>query len=122
LVRVLLVEDNHDMLMMVSETLRLDDYEVLEASNGKEALVLLQAALEPPHIVITDVKMPLMDGWQLLAAIRGHPAWADLPCLVLSGEVGDGEKAEGHGANGFLLKPFRHQELVHMIDTLLQIQ
>jgi CheY-like chemotaxis protein len=116
--RVLLVEDNRDMLTMITETLTLDGYEVIEATNGEEGWNLLQEG-KPVDIVIADVKMPVMDGWELLEKIRASSRWSPLPCIIFSGESTDREIALAKGANAFLLKPFRHLDLVQIIQELL---
>lgn len=116
---VLLVEDNHDMLMMLAETLRLEGHEVVEAVNGREALAMLQQLPRMPQIVVTDVNMPVMDGWALLAQMRTMPESSTIPCMMLSGDASDRDIALARGAGAFLLKPFRHSELMQMIADVL---
>lgn len=116
---VLLVEDVQDMLKMVAETLIMDNHQVQIATNGQEALTWLRKTTETPHIVISDVKMPIMDGWALLTQLRAAPQWADLPCVMVSGDPNDRQTALDNGANAFLLKPFGYSDLMKLLEELL---
>lgn len=107
------------MLKMVAETLKMDNHQVLEATNGQEALIRLQEAITTPQIVISDVKMPIMDGWAFLAQLRASPQWKDLPCVMLSGDANDHQLALENGADAFLLKPFRYADLMKILQELL---
>jgi CheY-like chemotaxis protein len=116
---VLLVEDVQDMLKMMAETLTMDNHRVLEATNGQEAFTRLREAIETPHLIICDIKMPVMDGWAFLAQLRAAPQWKDLPCVILSGDPNDRQIAFDNGANAFLLKPFRYADLAKILQELL---
>ena len=104
--RALLVDDQADLRMLLSLVLSDNGFDVVEAAGGREALEALGASL--PDIVLLDVQMPVVDGWQTLAAIRADARTADLPvilCTVKSGPV-DQVRALELGCDGFVTKPF----------------
>lgn len=104
--RLLLVDDDPDILMLAGHVLRQSGrHEVVEASSGEEALALARASA--PDAVITDFRMPGMDGLALLAAFKADAALASIPMAVCSGKR-DGASRESvlaAGAVGFLQKP-----------------
>ena len=118
--RVLVVDDNADMREYVSELLR-SDYDVAAAPDGAAALELLRAA--PPDLVLTDVMMPRLDGFGLLAAMRADPALTHLPVVMLSARSGDEATVEGleAGADDYLIKPFSARELLARVRANLEL-
>jgi CheY-like chemotaxis protein/Tfp pilus assembly protein PilZ len=124
--RVLLVEDNALVATMYASALRrlsaregMAGMQVEIAANGDQALLRLEA--EPPvDLVITDVYMPVMDGLELLERIRAHPQLAELPVIVISsGSADEGVRAAALGAQFFLRKPVKYQDIVATVRTLL---
>jgi CheY-like chemotaxis protein len=91
--RVLLVEDDADFAEMYRLRLEAESYAVEWASNGREGLRLAQAW--EPHLIFLDVRMPEMDGLQLLRALRGDPATAGIPVVVLTNYQDEGLRSEG---------------------------
>jgi CheY-like chemotaxis protein len=89
-VRVLVVDDSADMREMVRLMLEARGYDVTVASNGAEAASRLPHV--DPHVVITDLRMPVMDGFDLCRAIREHPLCSEVPILVLTGAALDDER------------------------------
>jgi CheY-like chemotaxis protein len=123
---VLLVEDNALVATMYASALRrlsaregMAGMQVEIAANGDQALLRLEA--EPPvDLVITDVYMPVMDGLELLERIRAHPQLAELPVIVISsGSADEGVRAAALGAQFFLRKPVKYQDIVATVRTLL---
>ncbi|MFI5910118.1 SpoIIE family protein phosphatase [Dactylosporangium sp. NPDC051541] len=108
--RVLVVDDNADMREYIRRVLGAD-YQVVEAADGVEALRRLRA--EAPDLVLTDVMMPNLDGFGLIAAIRAEDGFGHLPVIVLSARAGDEATIEGldAGADDYLVKPFSAREL-----------
>ncbi|WP_432824951.1 SpoIIE family protein phosphatase [Dactylosporangium sp. CA-092794] len=108
--RVLVVDDNADMREYIRRVLDAD-YRVTEAADGAEALRRLRA--EPPDLVLTDVMMPALDGFGLIAALRADEAAGHLPVIMLSARAGDEATVEGldAGADDYLIKPFSPREL-----------
>lgn len=104
---VLVVEDEILIRLIISEALRDDGFQVIEACNANEALVMVQAS--PPDLIVTDVNMPgAIDGLGLLAAVR--TSWPSLPVIVISGHL-EGRAAMEEGARRFIPKPFAFDEV-----------
>ncbi len=124
--RLLLVEDNSLVAAMYTSALKrlsrsegLGGLGVELATDGAEALDRLRA--EPPiHIVVTDVYMPVMSGFALLEAMRADPALSDIPVVVItSGNAEERRQAARLGADFFLQKPVKYQDIIATIRTLL---
>jgi PAS domain S-box-containing protein len=120
LARVLVVDDNADMREYVQNLLQ-DSYAVETAPDGAAALALIKAA--PPDLVLTDVMMPVLDGFGLLSAIRADPAITHLPVVMLSARSGDDATVEGleAGADDYLIKPFSARELLARVKANLEL-
>jgi signal transduction histidine kinase len=118
--RVLLVDDNRDMREYV-ERLLSRHCEVRTAENGKAAMDL--ALQDPPELVLTDVMMPEMDGFDLLTALRQNGATSTIPIILLSARAGDEARIEGlqAGADDYLTKPFSARELLARVRTHLDL-
>ncbi|GAB7004112.1 hypothetical protein JCM18899A_15840 [Nocardioides sp. AN3] len=121
---VLVVDDNADMRTYVSSLLS-EDYRVLLATDGVEALEVLDA--QPVDVVISDVMMPGLDGFGLLARMKQDAVLAAVPVIMLSARAGEDGMAEGldAGADDYLVKPFAARELlarVRVQHRLLQLQ
>src|SRR6266540_5450240 len=109
---VLLVDDDPDLLKLISLRLTSAGYRVRTADSGETALAAM--AVARPGVVVTDLKMPGIDGLQLFEAIhRQHPA---LPVVILTahGTIPDAVSATQRGGVGFLTKPFDSPELLQM--------
>lgn len=118
--RVLVVDDNADIRRLVLEVLRLEGVDVEEADTGLAAMERL-AADPLPDVVVLDVQMPHLDGWDTLRRIRALPRTAAVPvilCTVKSGPV-DTEMAALLDSDGFLTKPFEIDELVVQVRGVL---
>ena len=119
--RVLLVDDNLDMREYVQRLLA-RSYTVIPARDGQEALELARA--NPPDLVLTDVMMPRMDGFQLLKALREDPRTQTLPVIMLSARAGEESRVEGMeaGADDYLVKPFTARELMARVGAHLSMK
>jgi two-component system response regulator GlrR len=117
--KVLLVDDDADLLRLLSLRLKNADYQVSTAMNGREALSLL--AVEHPTLVITDLKMDEMDGMALLDAIRRD--YPTLPVIILTahGSIPDALLAANQGVFAFLTKPFDGKELMAEVERAVQL-
>jgi len=113
--RVLVVDDEPRILNFLSSKLRVSGYEVLTASNGAEALEQVQA--QEPDLVVLDVLMPRMDGFETLKELR---AFSSVPVIILSAKGANADKVKGlHlGADDYLAKPFSPDELVARIEAV----
>jgi DNA-binding response OmpR family regulator len=115
--RVLVIDDDEDIRLLLRELLQRAGYSVDEASDGKTGLRHLFA--NPPALVILDVTMPDMDGYQTLERIRDL---SDVPVLMLTARAQELEKVRGlsAGADDYVAKPFGRQELLARVQALLR--
>ena len=111
---VLVVDDHPEIRGLMVEILEKRGYQVSTASDGHDALT--HFVLDRPDLVITDLTMPGLDGYQLCRLIRGI---SSVPVLVISGQTGVEEKAYQMGANAFVSKPFDLEDLWAEIGELL---
>ncbi|MCP3142550.1 response regulator [Pyxidicoccus xibeiensis] len=114
---VLVVDDDPDILEALSEILEAEGFEIRRARNGKEALERLEP--EPPNLILLDLMMPVMDGWEFAQRMRQKPTVADIPIIVLSADRNVGSKAADIGAVGHLAKPFELNDLLDMVRRSL---
>jgi len=118
---VLLVDDNRDMRDYLRKLLESAGFDVATAGDGEQALAA--AARHLPDLVLSDVMMPKMDGFQLLSALRADSKLRDIPVLLLSARAGEEAKVEGlaAGANDYLTKPFSARELIARVRSNLDM-
>jgi CheY-like chemotaxis protein len=107
---VLLVEDDAIIRGAMKMVLEWEGYRVTCAANGREALDLLHTS-EPPAVIMLDLLMPVLDGWQFRLEQQRDPAIADIPVVVVSAAHGAGPL----GASGHVQKPFQPEELLQAI-------
>ncbi len=112
---VLVVDDNPDILQTLGLCLSTEGYRVLMAANGKEALDILER--ERPSVILLDLMMPVMDGWQFVVELeqRGR---RDVPLLILSADRAVQGHAQQLRASGHLAKPFDLDELLGKVQQL----
>jgi CheY-like chemotaxis protein len=104
--RILVVDDHPDSSEAVSETLRVRGHDVITASDGAAALAWLTAHCEePPCLIVLDLRMPSMDGWDFLATFRNLPELRDIPIIVHSAVVKKGEHLPVLRAQAYWPKP-----------------
>lgn len=117
--RILIVDDSVSMRGMLRSALSGSELDVIEATNGPEALATLDR--QTVDLIITDVNMPGMDGISLVRAIRQRPATKLTPVLILTTECGAEIKQAGReaGATGWIVKPFSPQQLVQVLAKVL---
>lgn len=115
---VLIVEDNKEVRAFISQELG-SDYSLLEADNGKEGLALAQQHI--PDLIITDVMMPEMDGFEFTEKVRLEESTSHIPLIMLTGKTALSDKLEGleHGADAYMPKPFSIEELKVRIQQLI---
>lgn len=111
---VLVVDDDVKILRFLRSSLRLAGYDIVTASSGEEALQLVETA--KPQCMVLDILMPVMDGFEVLKRLRVR---SNLPVIAVSAHASAAENALNLGANGFLAKPFRPDELIKRIQALL---
>ena len=117
--RILAVDDSPTIRGLVSRALKNAGYEVFLASDGVQGVGTLTDA--DPHLIITDINMPRMDGFGLIEAVRASVEYASVPILVLTTESGADLKmrARQAGATGWIVKPFEDDRLVAVIEKVL---
>lgn len=114
-----MVDDDPALVFAVADCLREEGYEVATARTGAEALVRLAEAL--PDLVISDIRMPRMDGYQLARNIRSTPRTALLPIIFLTAKDQRADRIEGFraGVDAYLVKPFEPDELLTVVASIL---
>ncbi len=118
--RVLVVEDEPENRLFIGLMLRTEGYEVVEAEDGPAAFEAL-ASQARPDLILLDVMMPGLNGWQVFERIRDNPSWDAIPVVMLTAlaQRADVERAVSLGVDGYLTKPFEPADLVHKIEDTL---
>lgn len=116
---VLIVDDSASIRQVVSIALKSAGYEVIEASNGEDALSKLTG--QRVHLIISDVNMPVMDGITFLKEVKTRPAYKFSPVIMLTTESTDAKKAEGQaaGAKAWVVKPFQPAQMLAAVSKLI---
>jgi signal transduction histidine kinase len=116
---ILVVEDDAALLEGVRDILEFSGYRVSTATHGQEALAALEHSL--PQLIISDIMMPKMDGYQLYAAVRARPEWLDVPFIFLTarGDKQDVRRGKELGADDYVIKPFDEEDLLVAIRNKL---
>jgi len=120
--RVLLAEDHPGTIEVMQLELEVLGYDVTVAQDGQEAVQ--KATAEPPDVIVMDMLMPKMDGFQAASSIRQNPKTKDIPILAATAlaRPGDREKCLESGCDGYIAKPFTHKQLGAAIDKLFEAQ
>lgn len=116
---ILYVEDNPDNRMLVRRILVSQDYSLLEAIDGSDALNVLKN--ERPDLILMDINMPDMDGYTLTAKIKAMPGFERVPILAITANVmrGDKEKTLEAGCDGYIQKPLDIDQLIREVERFL---
>lgn len=117
--KILVVEDvdlNRELIVQLLE----DTYQVIEAVNGQEGLEL--AELERPDLILMDLSLPVMDGWEATRRLKAHDELRSIPIIALTAHamVGDEEKALAAGCDDYLVKPLDENQLFAKMTKLLE--
>lgn len=115
---VLVVDDEADVRLIARLVLQADGYDVREVGSGEAALEDLRAE-GPPDALLLDVRMPGIDGWELLHRLRTEPGWDAVPVVVFTADLGARSEASEHLADADLLltKPFSADDLLGAVRT-----
>lgn len=116
---ILIVDDTILLAEVIADMLRMEGFRVTHATNGADALVMLES--EKYDLILSDLRMPGMDGIEFIQQVRGNKALPNIPIIVLSAQASGGSKSESlqAGADLFLIKPFDEQELISSINHFL---
>ena len=117
--RVLVVDDEPDVLLLCRLNLQQRGHELLEAADGSTALEI--ARDRHPDVIVLDLMLPGISGYDVLEALQRNAETTDIPVLVLTAKSlrADRERSHGLGASAFLTKPFLPNELCEMVDSLV---
>ena len=117
--RLLVVDYEPNLLRAVAACLKAEDYEVSTARSGHEAL--MQLANSVPDLIISDIRMPGMDGYKLARQLRGSPRTALVPIVFLTAKDETADRIEGFrvGVDAYLTKPFEPEELIAVVNAIL---
>ena len=117
--KILYVEDNEDNVYMLSRRLRRNGHEVIVAADGEQGLALARA--EAPALILMDLRLPAMDGWEATRRLKATPETRDIPIIALSAHVmaGDKEKALAAGCDDYETKPIDFTRLLAKMAALL---
>jgi len=118
--RLLLVDDDPNLVLLVKDYLEFRGYEVVPAGNGNEALDVMSSFT--PDLIICDVMMPEMDGYTFVETIRANPTTDWIPVIFLSarGQTADRVRGLTTGADVYMVKPFEPEELVAQVESSLK--
>jgi two-component system, chemotaxis family, chemotaxis protein CheY len=116
---VLIVDDSASMRQLIAFTLEKAGFQVAQGTNGKDGLVKLDQV--EPHLIISDLNMPEMDGLEFIRQLRGRSGSRLTPVLMLTTEGNPAKKQEGKaaGATGWIIKPFQPEQLLQVIARVL---
>jgi two-component system, OmpR family, alkaline phosphatase synthesis response regulator PhoP len=116
--KILICDDDPVILRLLQVNLEIEGYEVVSAHHGEEAVGL--AIQERPNLIILDIMMPRMDGYQAARALKSQPETKDIPLVFLSAKAqqADIDKGRTFGVTDYLTKPFDPTELLDVIDRL----
>ena len=115
--RILLIEDNHSLREEIVNVLELEGFDVVTAENGRIGLERIRE--QRPDLVLCDLMMPDMDGYETLKAVRGDPAIATLPVILLTARDDEQCRTKGAelGADDYVTKPFKIPELIRAVQA-----
>ncbi len=118
--KILIVEDDRDIAGMIEYNLREEGYEVLSAFNGEDGVKL--AKEESPDLIILDIMLPIIDGFEACRILKKEQVTADIPVIILSAKSQETDKVVGLelGADDYITKPFSPRELIARIRAILR--
>lgn len=118
--QIYIADDSSIQLILLEKVLQIEGFSVKAFNNGPDMVSAVKIA--SPDLIISDINMPVVNGFELVKKIRNLPQGEDIPCFLVS-SIGDAairKKVDDSGANGFLKKPFEYQSLIAVIRDLLQ--
>ena len=120
--RILVVDDSHDIRLLLVKVLQRAGHDVIEAADGARVQSWVRDA--SPDVIILDLMMPGMDGWETLAQLKSNPESRDVPVIIFSvlGEDEDLEKARSMGAADYVTKPWTAKDLLRRIRWATTVQ
>lgn len=116
--KILIAEDERDIRDLIKYSLQLVGFEVILTTNGVEAVELAQS--EQPDLIIMDVRMPKMTGYQALEALKSNPRTAHIPIVFLTARPDRDRASSMEGVEDFILKPFEIDYLARRVQEILE--
>jgi DNA-binding response OmpR family regulator len=117
--KILIVDDEPNIVVSLEFLMKRNGYAVKVVNNGKDALDAIAAFA--PDLMLLDIMMPLLSGYELAQKVRANPAWAGIKIIMLSAKGRDVEVSKGIavGADAYVTKPFSTKDLIAKVETLL---
>ncbi len=117
--RILVVEDQEDNMQILRDLLMSADYEMIEAQNGERALEAV--AKQCPDLILMDIQLPIMDGYEATRRIKADPTFRSIPIIAVTSHAlsGGEEKARAAGCDDFVAKPYSPRQLLAKIRQYL---
>jgi len=118
--KILIIEDDHDIVEMLEYNLQEQGYATISAFNGKDGIVLAQK--EQPDLIILDIMLPITDGFEVCRTIKSNQMTTNIPIIILSAKSQETDKVVGLelGADDYVTKPFSPRELLARIKAMLR--
>lgn len=118
--RVMAVDDDPVIRGLLEVNLEMEGHDVVTAVDGRDALDKVQA--DPPDLILLDVMMPNVNGWEAATALKGDPATRSIPVILLSARAMEADRRKGEeiGVEEYVTKPFDPIELMELVNRLLQ--
>lgn len=118
---ILVVEDDQHLMEGIRDILEINEYEVLTATHGQAGLEILHSRSEPPDLIVSDIMMPYMNGYEFFEAVRANDAWIAIPFIFLTakGERDDIHRGKRMGAEDYVVKPFDADDLLVAVSAKL---
>lgn len=119
---VLVVDDSVSVRRVVANLIKSAGWQPVTARDGLEALEIVHHSARPPDLILADIEMPRMDGYELMSALQAQDAYRDIPLVILTSRAGDKHrrKAMELGALGYVVKPYQDETLLSLIRRLVQ--
>jgi len=111
---VLVVEDEVYLCDLIADVLEAEGHTARKAANGREALVMVQA--RRPQIILLDLMMPVMDGWEFMSILKTRPEWSDIPVIIVTAIYDAKRTQDETGARAVLTKPFDIDQLTELVS------
>ena len=117
--RILIVEDHEDARRILRDMLETTDYELVEAENGEQALA--EVARQRPDLILMDIQLPILDGYEATRRIKADPALRSIPIIAVTSYAlsGDESKARAAGCDDFIPKPYSPRQLLAKVRQYL---
>lgn len=120
--RILIVEDDEHIAHLLRFMLQRHGFDVTSAPDGQAGMVAIDSMEAPPALVLLDVMLPFIDGFELVAAIRARAGWHEVPIVMLTAKAMEQDivRALDAGANDYVVKPFQPNELMARVRRFLR--